>query len=69
MQGSNNTVNGGPGDVIDEGSLIGTTNEAASDAAALASATTQNGVTTVNLSDGTALRFLGGQTLLSWNFF
>jgi hypothetical protein len=45
------------------------TSEAAADAAALASATTTGGVTTVSLSDGTHIQFLGAPTLKSFNFF
>jgi Ca2+-binding RTX toxin-like protein len=39
------------------------------DAAALASATTSGGNTTVTLNDGTTLVFAGGPTLASYNFF
>jgi hypothetical protein len=39
------------------------------DAAALASATASGGTTTVSLSDGTTLVFLGAPTLNSYNFF
>jgi hypothetical protein len=45
------------------------TSEAAADAAALASATTSRSVTTVSLSDGTHIEFLGAPKLTAANFF
>jgi Ca2+-binding RTX toxin-like protein len=57
-----NTVNDAIG-------LIGYGSEPGADAAALASATTANGVTTVSLTDGTKIELLGAPTLHSYNFF
>jgi hypothetical protein len=43
--------------------------EAATDKAALASATKSGNITTVSLSDGTHIQFLGAPTLTAANFF
>jgi Ca2+-binding RTX toxin-like protein len=49
--------------------LFGYGGEPGADTAALASATTANGITTISLTDGTTIQLLGAPTLHSYNFF